>query len=73
MCYRAVPNTLYVCGHQTPINAGEQIDCNKSNCRYSSMHPTNCPNCARTCTQWLRPAQQFVQRRESRRCPQCGN
>ena len=25
MCYRAVPNTLYACGHQTPINAGEQV------------------------------------------------
>ncbi|KAJ7172938.1 hypothetical protein C8R43DRAFT_873913 [Mycena crocata] len=55
MCYRTFPCTVHACGHEIPIGhtkVGENIYCGSRTCRFSTSHPSSCPQCARTCKRW---------------------
>ncbi|KAA1474481.1 hypothetical protein DENSPDRAFT_781827 [Dentipellis sp. KUC8613] len=49
MCHRVVVMMTFACGDQEPVS-DTKSDCGQSNCRYSTAHPQNCPNCR--CRSW---------------------
>ncbi|EIW74068.1 hypothetical protein CONPUDRAFT_67894 [Coniophora puteana RWD-64-598 SS2] len=51
MCHRQLQCTRFACGHEEPV-AENKIDCRSETCRYSCMHPRDCPRCTATCVQW---------------------
>ncbi|KAJ7120213.1 hypothetical protein C8R44DRAFT_672048 [Mycena epipterygia] len=72
MCYPSVQYLLHSCGHEKP---GQRVtvDCRRSNCRYSSAHPSVCSNCVNTCQQWLMPPQRASGGTSPNMCWNCVN
>lgn len=51
MCrWRRVRN-IYNCGHYVDLE-DELVQCVDSRCKFSDMHPAQCPNCRSTCWQY---------------------
>ncbi|KIK53042.1 hypothetical protein GYMLUDRAFT_944687 [Collybiopsis luxurians FD-317 M1] len=63
MCFRSVNYAKYTaCGHEQPIDAGVDVDCNRATCFYSQAHRAKgpCFNCQNTCTHWKAPHQKHI-------------
>lgn len=70
MCYREVYQTRYACGHEQPTSE-RKVNCNSPRCRYSPVHPPNCPACHATCAQTLQRARMMDPRIGEGLCYHC--
>ncbi|KAF8264662.1 hypothetical protein EI94DRAFT_1737959 [Lactarius quietus] len=70
MCHsRRVKNIYLYCGHSVDLKE-ELIQCADTHCRLSPFHPSNCPNCKKTCWQYRQFPEQYAPQISSY-CPSC--
>ncbi|KAF9052609.1 hypothetical protein BJ165DRAFT_1441347 [Panaeolus papilionaceus] len=66
MCrWRQIQDTFATCGHSYRL-----VYCPEPDCKFSPLHPTDCPNCTTTCWQYRR-FPEIINRQFGRLCPRC--
>ncbi|KAI6044487.1 hypothetical protein EDC04DRAFT_2642935 [Pisolithus marmoratus] len=70
MCFLLTQLTEFSCGHTT-VTRQQRVDCNRSNCIFSSAHNPNPHNCAVECVQRMGPGQTLIMETVSRPCARC--
>ncbi|KAI5993365.1 hypothetical protein EDC04DRAFT_2806841 [Pisolithus marmoratus] len=70
MCFRLTQLTEFSCG-DTTVARQQRVDCNGSNCIFSSAHNPNPHNCVAECAQRMRPDETIIMDTVSRPCARC--
>ncbi|TFK54911.1 hypothetical protein OE88DRAFT_975809 [Heliocybe sulcata] len=71
MCKERRVNVHYgLCGHVVLLPE-ELIQCEDKKCKFSPMHPANCPDCRRTCWQYRQFPETFDVHKREEYCPTC--
>ncbi|KZT26226.1 hypothetical protein NEOLEDRAFT_1132247 [Neolentinus lepideus HHB14362 ss-1] len=67
---RRVNHKYGLCGHTVHLPE-ELIQCEDRWCKFSPVHPAQCPDCRRTCWQYRQYPETYDVHKQDKWCPAC--